>query len=158
MKLSVLLSHLEGLTEIQFQLTQGDFVPAHFHITEAGLTTKRFIDCGGTFRTEKTITLQVWVAHDTDHRLSPNKLIGILKKAEPLYQEEDLEVEVEYQNTTISRYGLAFNGNHFVFEPKFTDCLAKDHCGIPTSQLPSTTKTSETNCCTLGGGCCQSKF
>lgn len=154
MKLAALQNQLQSLSNIQFQLPNGQRVPEHFHITEAGLTTKRFIDCGGTFRTEKTINMQVWVAEDVDHRLTPTKLLGILKKAEPLYQEEDLEVEVEYQGTTISRYGLTFENGVFRFEPKFTDCLAKDHCGIPENQMPQKNETSVTTSCTPGGGCC----
>ncbi|WP_297516417.1 DUF6428 family protein [Flavobacterium sp.] len=153
MKLSTFMSHLEGRSEIQFQLPNGQKVPAHFHITEAGHTTKRFIDCGGTFRTTKNLTLQVWVANDTEHRLTPEKLIHILKMAEPLYQEDDLEIEVEYQDTTICRYGLSFEKGVFRFEPKFTDCLAKDHCGIPEAQMPQK-NTTTTATCTPGGGCC----
>lgn len=154
MKLSALQNHLKSLLNIQFLLPDGQWVPDHFHITEAGLTTKNFIDCGGTFRTEKTINMQVWVAEDVDHRLTPTKLLGILKKAEPLYQEEDLEVEVEYQGTTISRYGLTFENGVFRFEPKFTDCLAKDHCGLPDHQMPKKKAEENSSCCAPGGGCC----
>lgn len=47
--------------------------PAHFHITEMGLVTKNFIDCGNTIREEKLITFQVWYAGDLEHRLASNQ-------------------------------------------------------------------------------------
>ena len=31
----------------RFILPDGDQIPAHYHITEVGHVTKRFIDCGG---------------------------------------------------------------------------------------------------------------
>ena len=46
MKISVLKNHLENLTELNFKLPDGTFVPAHFHLTEIGLMTKHFVDCG----------------------------------------------------------------------------------------------------------------
>lgn len=31
-----------------FKLENGNSVPEHFHVTEVGIITKDFIDCGGT--------------------------------------------------------------------------------------------------------------
>jgi len=31
-----------------FKLPEGTYLPAHFHMTEVGLVTKHFVDCGGT--------------------------------------------------------------------------------------------------------------
>ncbi len=50
MKLSEIKASLVGLTEIVFQLPNGEFVPPHFHITEVGAVSRHFIDCGGTER------------------------------------------------------------------------------------------------------------
>ena len=47
MKLSEIKQHLQNLKTIAFQLPNGDLVPAHFHVTEVGQISKRFIDCGG---------------------------------------------------------------------------------------------------------------
>ena len=47
-KLSDFKKHLSILETLTFVQTNGDLVPAHFHITEVGLITKQFIDCGGT--------------------------------------------------------------------------------------------------------------
>lgn len=157
MKLSQFKQHLEEVSQLTIVLPNGHFVPSHFHITEAGLTTKHFIDCGGTVRTEKTISFQVWTANDIEHRLEPQKLKKIIAIAEPLFGNEDLDVEVEYQTVTISRYGLEFDGNNFLLTTKQTDCLAKDHCGIPPEKLKvqlSDLLTSRTSACTPGGGCC----
>lgn len=157
MKLSTFRSQLQNLTELSFQLPDGTPVPAHFHITEAGLSTKHFVDCGGTIRTEKNISFQLWVADDTEHRLSPQKLLKIIDIALPLFANEDLEVEVEYQMTSISRFGLQFSNNGFLLTNKQTDCLAKDKCGIPetyTNILIAEVPASQNACCTPGGGCC----
>lgn len=53
MKLSEIKSTLENLSEVKFQLPNGEYVPQHFHITEVGIITRNFIDCGGTMRDEK---------------------------------------------------------------------------------------------------------
>jgi hypothetical protein len=129
MKLSEFKTHLLQINELNLLLPGGKTVPEHFHITEAGLTTKHFIDCGGKVRTEKNANLQVWVANDRAHRLEPGKLLNILSIAAPLFGTEDLEVEVEYQGETIGRYGILMKEGHFVLEPKATACLASDSCG-----------------------------
>ena len=38
---------LGELDTLKFQLPNGQFVPAHFHITEVGNVTRNYIDCGG---------------------------------------------------------------------------------------------------------------
>src|SRR4051812_15393391 len=106
MKLSEFKRHLSEASVLNLIQPNGNEVPQHFHITEAGLSTKHFIDCGGTIRAEKTITLQVWVANDEQHRLAPDKLLEILAKAEKLFGNEDLEVEIEYQADTVGKYGI----------------------------------------------------
>lgn len=157
MKLSQFKKDLESIHELIFVKANGALVPKHFHITEMGLITKHFIDCGGKERTEKTISFQVWIADDFDHRLEPQKLKTIISIAEKLFGNEDLEIEVEYQTETISRYGLVFDGRNFLFTSKQTDCLAKEHCGIPQENQKiklSELQSSQKSCCTPGSGCC----
>lgn len=158
MKLSDFKHLLAGSSEIYFRLPDGNLVPPHFHITEAGMVSRHFIDCGGTIRLEKSINLQVWVARDVDHRLQPQKLLGILEKASPLFQGEDPNVEIEYQMETIGRFQLAHDGLVFRLEPTFTDCLAKDHCGIPGELMPSHAEASlsleRNSCCSPGNSAC----
>lgn len=148
---------LTQVDELFFVQPDGNLVPLHFHITEVGLTTKHFIDCGGTVRTEKNINFQLWVAGDTEHRLKADKLLKIIQIAEPLLGEEDLEVEAEYQAETIGRYGLEFDGARFVLQPKFTDCLAQDACGIPPAKKKlslSSLTPSPVVCCSTSESCC----
>ena len=135
MKLSDVKKSLSTASSVNFQLPDGSFVPEHFHVTEIGLVTKHFIDCGGTVRTEKMTSFQLWEANDFDHRLKPKKLLDIIALSEKILLLEDLEIEVEYQGDTIGKYGLDFNGKDFVLVSTQTNCLAKDKCGIPPEKL-----------------------
>jgi hypothetical protein len=148
MNLSELKSALEQVNSISILLPDGQKVPAHFHLTEAGLLTRHFIDCGGTERIERKINLQLWVANDFDHRLSPIKLKGILSLAEKKIGLGDLPVEVEYQQETVGKYLLSFDGKNFVLESTITDCLAKDKCAVEEQETISSEQ------CQPGGGCC----
>lgn len=155
MKLSEVKNSLQSLQNIAFQLPNGDLVPTHFHVTEVGKITKHFIDCGGTVRTEEVVNFQLWNANDYDHRLHPEKLLNIIELSKKTLHIEDLEIEVEYQADTIGKFGLEFNGTHFLLTNKQTDCLAKDNCGIP-EEKPKVKLADfiSANSCTPGGGCC----
>jgi len=150
MKLSEIKHLLANLTEIAFELPNGDLVPNHFHITEVGKVTKDFIDCGGVLRREQVVNFQLWKADDYDHRLHPEKLLHIIRIAENVLNIQDKEVEVEYQTDTIGKYGLEFNGTRFILTSKLTDCLAKDACGI----VDDSKEAIPQNICTPGSGCC----
>ncbi len=157
MKLSEIKKHLQNATSVNFELPTGEYVPEHFHVTEIGLVTKHFIDCGGTERLEKVVNFQLWDANDFEHRLKPQKLLNIIKLSEEKLGIGDLEIEVEYQAETISKYGLHFNGNNFLLVPKFTACLAQDSCGIPPSKQKisiNDTQVVKESSCTPRGGCC----
>ena len=78
MKLSEFKNSLMNIESINIQLPNGTFVPSHFHITEMGLLTKNFIDCGNTIREEKLITFQLWFAGDLEHRLTSEKVFKII--------------------------------------------------------------------------------
>ena len=79
MKLSQIKNVLSSLENVTFQLPNGTFVPEHFHVTEVGLITKNFIDCGGTVRKETVVNFQLWDANDFDHKLKPKKLLNIIQ-------------------------------------------------------------------------------
>lgn len=157
MKLSHVKDSLASLDKVAFQLPNGNFVPEHFHVTEVGVINKRFIDCGGTLRNETVVNFQLWEADDYDHRLAPKKLNDIIRLSEEKLGIEDWEIEVEYQGETIGKYGLDFNGSHFLLVSKMTDCLAKDNCGIP-EQKPrirmSALGVNAEGSCAPGSGCC----
>ena len=156
MKVSTIKAQLSNLSAVHFQLPNSTFVPQHFHITEMGIITKDFIDCGGTVRHEKVANFQLWEAGDFDHWLAPKKLSDIIQLSEKVLGMGDLEIEVEYQSETIGKYDLDFDGTNFLLVSKKTACLASDACGIPTDKLKVnlTELTPNANKCTPEGGCC----
>ncbi|MEY8758344.1 DUF6428 family protein [Chryseobacterium tongliaoense] len=157
MKLSEIKEILPTLENVEFQLENGTFVPEHFHVTEVGTVTKHFIDCGGTIRNEKVVNFQLWNADDFEHRLKPTKLLNIIRLSEEKLGIEDDEIEVEYQNTTIGKFDLEFNGKNFVLKNKTTACLAQDACGIPSEKQKislSELSSKQDSCCTPNSGCC----
>lgn len=122
--------------DVRFWLPDGFEVPAHAHVTEVARLDKRFVDCGGTLRSDALCRLQTWVADDLNHRLTAGKLLGILSKAAPVLLSEDLEVDIEYERGVISQYpldGLQPTARELVFRlsHRHTACLAEDRCIRP---------------------------
>lgn len=152
MHISEMKHALAELTAVNFRLPDGTCLPPHFHVTEVGLVTKHFIDCSGTERKETVANFQLWEAGDYDHRLAPQKFLHILHLSEKILGRDDLPIEVEYQQATIGKFGLRFDGQNFVLTPKQTACLAPDACGIPAAHF-SLPQLSVANC-TPRGGCC----
>ena len=151
MKLSEVKQSLGQLSAVTFKLPDGSYVPQHFHVTEVGLVTKHFIDCGGVERKETVVNFQLWEAGDYDHRLAPQKFLRILDISKKVLGDaEELNIEVEYQQSTIGKFGLEFDGKDFLLMNKQTDCLAKDACGIPPEKMPA----KASSCCSPKGGCC----
>ena len=148
MKISDLKDYLATMAQIKLKLPDNTYVPPHFHVTEVGLITKHFVDCGGVKRQQKTASLQLWTADDYNHLLAPEKLLKILNLAKPILGEDDLEIEVEYQQTTISKFALDYDGQDFLLKNLQTACLAQDACGIAPTQMPQ-----PNNCCN-GTSCC----
>lgn len=149
MNIAALKKILPTLHTVTFRLPDGTAIPPHFHVTEIGLIDRQFIDCGGTRRHDRKANFQLWVAGDYDHRLAPQKLLRILDMSAPLLGTDELDIEIEYQQNTIGKYGLAFDGTDFILTVTQTACLAQDACGIPDAQLPQTASK-----CAPGGGCC----
>ncbi|MCS7474110.1 DUF6428 family protein [Myroides odoratimimus] len=150
MKLSEVKVVLEKLDRVDFQFEDGTFVAEHFHVTEVGQVTKKFIDCGGTMREEVKVSFQLWNADDYQHRLKAGKLLHIIRLSETKLGIVDAEIEVEVQGKeTIGKYFLAFNGTHFLLKNTLTACLAEDACGI----IPSNQE-AQTSCCDPNSGCC----
>ena len=139
---------------IAFELPDGSLVPEHFHVTEVGKVTKDFIDCGGTVRHAQVANFQLWEADDYNHRLHPEKLIHIIELSQKVLGIGDLEIEVEYQGSTIGKYGLDVSGDNFVLTTKMTDCLARDKCGVPDDQMAVDLSAMAATSCSPGGGCC----
>lgn len=128
-----LVLHSEPSSRLQFLLPSGVPIPPHFHVTEVGRVDKSFIDCGGTIRAWSACVLQLWTAHDVEHRLQSNTLAKILSLAEPILQSSDLPVELEYGADAISTYSVShyvsvFGTLQFHLVGKQTNCLAQDKC------------------------------
>lgn len=129
---------------LRFVLPTGSKVPPHAHVTEVARLDKRFVDCGGTFRTESTCRLQTWFSDDTEHRLSAGKLLKILDQGASLLAGDDLAVEVEYEAPFISQFPIAAveaEGDALLvrLDTRHTACLAEDKClpPAPVTRSPS---------------------
>ena len=121
---------------IRFQLPDGKFAPAHSHVTEVARIDKRFIDCGGTLRTDTLCRLQTWSADDVDHRLTAGKLAKIFSKAESVLLTDDLDVDIEHEVGVITQFPLGsvtVGDNELIFQltERHTACLAMDKCLPP---------------------------
>jgi hypothetical protein len=167
MKIQSFLQALATMIELRWALPDGSLVPAHAHVTEVALMTRRFVDCGGTHRMERRIQLQLWVANDVDHRLEPTKLLRIIRETEAWMEWDNHEVEIEYQGKTIERYGVEIMEGVLALQPLQTNCLAQDRCGLPileeTSNLTRTVEEAVpqpksqapvVGRCKPGSGCC----
>jgi len=122
---------------LRFLLPTGSKIPPHAHVTEVARLDKRFVDCGGTFRTESICHLQTWFADDTEHRLTAGKLLTILDKGAKLLESDDLEVEVEHEAPFVSYFPITAaepNGEALLLRlgTRHTACLAEDKCGAPS--------------------------
>ena len=151
MKLHQFKALLEDNRDKQFRLQLPDerAIPVSFHITEVGLVTKSFIDCGGKIHNVQTCQLQVWLGSDSDHRIEAGKMADILKVAQKIVPDDNLDLEIEYEDQMISQYPVAdtFINDEAVtllLTTKHTDCLAKELCLTPAN---------EASCCGTTGCC-----
>jgi hypothetical protein len=124
---------------VRFTLPTGSKVPPHAHVTEVARVDKRFIDCGGTTRTESLCRLQTWFQDDTDHRLTAGKLLAILEKSRDIVQDDSLLVEIEHEAPFISQFpilSIDTEGQSLTVRLgiKHTDCLAQDRCLPPKNK------------------------
>jgi hypothetical protein len=137
MNVTRLISRLQASPDhaVSILLPDGGRVPRHFHVTEVGHVAKKFVDCGGTFRSSETCVLQALVGSDDHHRLTAGRLAHILNLAMPILPTADLPVEIEYEAAVISQFPLreiTAEGDSLTLHLglKHTDCLAKDKCGM----------------------------
>ena len=143
MDLSFLNKCLDKDYSICFRLTCHNYVPRHFHITEAAVVEKKFTDCGGNKHQEKYISLQIWVSDDTDHQLTSEKMRKLLSTIDK--GNECLPVKIEYEEKTLGFYDICeaqYSSDHLIFNLGriVAKCLAEDQCK------------PKTNCC--NSNCC----
>lgn len=157
MTLQELKSALSEQKHLSIYDASGFPMRPHFHLTEIGLNTKKFVDCGGTYREESKASFQLWYGPDIDHRLSVEKLLNIIQLGEDKLGLSNEEIEIEYQGQTIGKFSLQQTELGFQLTNTQTACLALDACGIPAEKTKiqlSALYQNESNSCTPGGGCC----
>ena len=126
---------------IRFILPTGSKIPPHAHVTEVARIDKKYIDCGGTRRTDTVCRLQTWFQDDTDHRLTAEKLSAILEKSASFFDKEDPEVDIEHEAPFISHFPvekIETDGDTLMVHlgVKHTACLAEDRCLPPNLNKP----------------------
>lgn len=118
---------------LRFLLPNGEFAPNHVHVTEVARIDKRFIDCGGTLRTDTLCRLQTWFSSDVHHRLTAGTLLKIFTKAETVLLADDLDVDVEHEVGFISQFPVEtveVGRDEIILRlgVRHTACLAEDKC------------------------------
>ena len=153
MKLSEFKLYLKNSKKVEFQLPNGNYVPPHFHVTEVGLNSKKFIDCGRNIRNSKKVNFQLWSADDYNHKISPKKLLNIIEISEETFLLEDLEIEIEFQQSTIGVFDLDYKNDVFQLVNKKTDCLDKQKCGFE-KKIVKLSSIKKQEICNPEDGCC----
>ncbi|MGJ8657458.1 MAG: DUF6428 family protein [Akkermansiaceae bacterium] len=160
MNINELKSLLSSYSELYFRikLPGGGAVPLSFHVTEVGHVHKTFLDCGGKRRERQSCQLQIWVGQDYDHRIETGKMAAILEKAGELLPDDNLPVEIEYEDQVISQYtisGHSVEADAVILElaHKHTECLAPELCGLPPLPGAAASERKEASCCGPSGCC-----
>ena len=91
----------------RFVLPNGDYIPAHAHVTEVGHVARSFVDCGGLTGKEEKILLQTHVGDDADHRLRSDRFAKTLQLGNRVIPSADLDVAVEYDCCVVAQYPIA---------------------------------------------------
>lgn len=133
----------------RFVLPNGDYIPAHAHVTEVGHVVRNFIDCGGLTGTEEKVVLQTHVGNDTDHRLRADRFAKILRLGNRVIRSADLDVDVEYDCCVVAQYPIAEatpDGEHLnlILQRGRTQCRARERQEDETAA----------DCCGTSAACC----
>jgi hypothetical protein len=160
MKLSPIPFTLQQLVEalnkadgriVRFELPTTSLLTPHVHLTEVARIDKKFVDCGGTLRTDSSCRLQVYQADDTEHRITAAKFAQILAKGAGVLGSTNLPVEVEVEAPYLSVFPVIatrLEEKQVVISLgiRHTACLAEDVCFPVNLQNKSA--------CAPGSGCC----
>src|SRR5215470_9002044 len=115
----------------RFVLPDGDYIPAHAHVTEVSHVVRNFVDCGGMIGKEETIVLQTQVGDDKEHRLRSDRFAKILQLGNRVIPSVDLYVDVEYDCCVVAQYPIArarSEGNYLdlMLQRSRTQCRARE--------------------------------
>lgn len=147
------LHHLQTLLEKfpnrfpRFRLPNGDYIPAHAHVTEVGHISRTFIDCGGLMGQEEKVLLQTHVGNDIDHRLRADRLARILQLGQKVLPSADLNVDVEYDCCVVAQYPIVdvrLKGDYLDLS------LGRGR----TQCRPRERRETGERCCTTSADCC----
>ena len=151
MKLNVLKDLLGRYprTFPRFVLPDGDYIPAHAHVTEIGHVVRDFIDCGGETGREEKALLQTHVGRDTEHRLRSDRFGKILELGGRVLPSNELDVDVEYDCCVVAQYPISEIkrvGKYLdiILERGRTQCRARERREAATNDA----------CCGAGTACC----
>jgi Family of unknown function (DUF6428) len=133
----------------RFVLPNGDYVPAHAHVTEVAHVIRNFIDCGGLTGKEEKVVLQTHVGSDTDHRLRSDRFAKILRLGDRMLPSADLDVDVEYDCCVVAQYPITDakpDGEHLnlILQRGQTQCRARERREGGTAA----------GCCATSSACC----
>jgi Family of unknown function (DUF6428) len=133
----------------RFVLPNGDYIPAHAHVTEVGHVVRTFIDCGGQTGKEEKVVLQTHVGSDTNHRLRSERFAKILELGNRVIPSADLDVAVEYDCCVVGQYPVADarpDGEHLnlILRRGQTQCRAQERRESETAA----------RCCATSAACC----
>jgi Family of unknown function (DUF6428) len=133
----------------RFVLPDGDYIPAHAHVTEVGHLVRNFIDCGGLGGKEEKLVLQTHVGDDTDHRLRSDRFAKILRLGRGVIPSANLDVDVEYDCCVVAQYSIADakpDGEHLnlMLQRGRTQCRMRDRRQGETAAT----------CCATSAACC----
>jgi hypothetical protein len=134
---------------LRFVLPDGNYIPAHAHVTEVGHVVRNFIDCGGLTGKEEKVLLQTHVGNDTDHRLRSDRFAKILQLGSRVIPSPDLDVDVEYDCCVVAQYPIAEatpDGEHLnlILQRGRTQCRARERSEGETAA----------GCCAASAACC----
>jgi Family of unknown function (DUF6428) len=133
----------------RFVLPNGDYIPAHAHVTEVGHVVRNFVDCGRLTGKEEKVVLQTHVGDDTDHRLRSDRFAKILQIGSRVIPNADLDVDVEYDCCVVAQYPIAKatpEGEHLnlILQHGRTQCRAAERRESETAAA----------CCATSAACC----
>ncbi|ASV29782.1 DUF6428 family protein [Maribacter cobaltidurans] len=161
MKTKELLNILKenSTKNLLFEYTPGQFVGAHYHITEVKNVTIDSIDCGANPDFWKETVIQLWESPKEKGKrdyMSAYKALSILNKVDKIKpMEREVEVKFEYSNASFHTSQLYVNdyqvsGENLIFKlgVEQTDCKAKETCGIPETVAETVSE------CAPSSGCC----
>src|SRR5262245_42128538 len=133
----------------RFVLPDGNYIPAHAHVTEVSHIVRNFIDCGGMIGREEKIVLQTHVGDDKGHRLRSDRFAKILQLGNRVISSVDLHVDVEYDCCVVAQYpieGTRPEGSYLnlMLQRGRTQCRARERREAEAGD----------SCCQAASACC----